>query len=113
RPGRVPHVVPDTVANEAGRLTRTTPVLDTRITLERKSRTLRELLGEITAAVSRQTGQRIATGAVPAGLMREKVLIGAGNRPARDVLEDALFSGGRKASWRLLYDPGLKAYFFN
>jgi hypothetical protein len=113
RPGRIPHVVPDRLANEAGRLAKITPVLDTPITLEMKSRTVLEVLGEIIRAVSKQTGQRIGAGVVPTALLQDKIVLGADNKPARELLDDALFGGAHRFSWRLLYDPGLKAYFFN
>lgn len=113
-PGALTHVVPRQAANAAGRLVPVTPLLDSKITLEAKPRSALALIAEICKAVSATSGQRVGLGTIPAHrLRRQQIDIGADNESARKVLEKAIVASAAPLSWRLLYDPGLKAYFLN
>ncbi len=108
------HVVPRQTVDASGRPVAVTPVLDSRITVAAKRRNAMELLEEITRAVSLASGQTVEIGTVPMrALLRRQVEIGANSEPARNVLEKLIVASGMPLSWRLLYDPGLKAYYLN
>jgi hypothetical protein len=112
--GGLTHVVPQQSATLSNQLAPMTPVLDTRITVAAKSRSAMDLLAEICRAVSRVSGQPVGIGTVPTNaLLGQRVEIGARNEPARNVLEKLIVASGMTLSWRLLYDPGLKAYYLN
>jgi hypothetical protein len=108
------HVVPREAANAAGVLVAVTPVLDARITLEAKPRDGMEVLADVFRAVAAATGEAVKIGTVPNTLLvQAHIGVGAEREPARVVLERLVAATGRPLSWRLLYDPGLKAYYFN
>jgi hypothetical protein len=109
------HVVPTAVTGRDGALTTMGSLLDTRVSIPaQEGRTLYDGLTAVFDAVGAATGQRISSATVPINLLKQSQMEAAFTRvPAREILEQAFHATGRQLSWRLLYSPGLQAYYFN
>lgn len=107
------HVVPKQSVNASNRLAAVTPLLDTRITLAAKPRRAMDMLAEICRAVSAASGRALGIATVPTNGLNARIDIGAQDEPAREVLAKLVAASGLRLSWRLLYDPGLQAYYLN
>ena len=98
-------------------------MLDAMISISTEERTGSEKLKGICKAISQATKTRVTIGIFPTNLfLQYRDREGAERERARDVLAKQLervSSGGRNPawqanlSWRLLYDPGEKAYALN
>jgi hypothetical protein len=89
-------------------------VFDVRITLPAADRTLNDTVTSVLDLVGQQTGERLVVAIAPVNLMmRQRVSLHADGERAADVLIRALSAGGRKISWRLLYDAGTATYYLN
>jgi hypothetical protein len=114
RGSRIAHVVPRNVLGSSGLLEPITPPLDSSIALSAAPRTGVALLQEICDAVSEASGQSIQLGLVPTNALDgQTIAVGPKAEPARALLEKLLVNGTIPLSWELLYDPGLKTYYFN
>jgi hypothetical protein len=110
------HVIPVLVRNAAGRLTPQAPVLDARITFSTKERTGFQEIQDFCAEVSRVTRKQVVMGNVPNRFAGYKDNYGIPTTTnARVALAQILkrLESGRRLSWRLLYDPGMKIFVLN
>lgn len=89
-------------------------LFDVRITVPARTRSVAEAIPEILAAAGAAGGSRVLVGRVPLNLLMGTTTdAGADGERFGDVLARALGSTGKALSWRLLYDFGMKAYYFN
>ena len=110
------HVIPTAIKGRLGKLMPHKSVLDAVITLPAKERTGLQTLEALCSAVSKATQMRVVVGAVPFGLfLQHKDQQGVAGQKAREFLVQLLESiaKGKKLSWQLLYDPGMKIYALN
>jgi hypothetical protein len=108
------HVLPVSALSRSGNLVDQSSILDTRITLPTKERTVYETLDEVLRIVTGTTGTHVWIGAVPLNLVATtKYQDGSNNEPARNVISRALSQTRRTLSWRLLYAPDGREYAFN
>jgi hypothetical protein len=90
------------------------PVLDSRIALSLKERTVAEALAEITRAVSQKSGVAVELGEAPVNLiMQTRLEIGGDERPAREFLTQIASATRFPTVWRLLYDADPGMYFLS
>jgi hypothetical protein len=121
--GDYAHVIPIAVKDVRGEWVKQESMLDAMISISTEERTGLEKLKGICKAISEATKSRVTIGNFPTNLfLQYRDREGAERERARDVLAKQLervSSGGRNLawqanlSWRLLYDPGKKAYALN
>jgi hypothetical protein len=108
------HVVPVRTRNKAGEWVSQSSVLDARITIAQKERSVGELFNEICYAVSKASGVSVASGLVPMGVFyNSQTEQGAKDEIARDVVTRMLNALPQKFSWAINYDPSLQSYYFS
>jgi hypothetical protein len=114
--GDVFHVVGIAARNEDGALETQQPLLDVKITLQERERTLLDTVRQICDAVTEHSGHLLVVGTVPTNfLVQQSSAIGARQTPAREVLLRSLAVAQPKTrlSWQVLYDPGVKLSVLN
>jgi hypothetical protein len=107
------HVVQVRVRSKEGVLTDRPSILATPVSLSVRDRTAEQIVLEVAQAVERSAGVQIGLNIPINVLRRVRVVGGAADEPALDVLVRALTASGRRLSWRLLYDPGQHMYGLN
>lgn len=110
------HVVPQSIKGPTGETIPVRSILDTPVELSVQERTGMEMLEAWAKAVSANSKQKIVIGAAPLQMfLTYKENQGLSYPNARDALTQILATvgEGRKLSWQLLYDPGLKLYAIN
>ena len=119
------HVIPWTIADEAGKPSPFEPMLSTKVSFpEQRFPSLISMMTEVLNQVSEQRGTPIVLGVIPNNLFHQgPVMAVANNEPARDVLARAFFelNGPRLADgtdpvglpWTLVYDPTNRQYWFS
>jgi hypothetical protein len=113
------HVVPTNFLNKEGRIERSKPILDTKISIPQKRRTRIQLLMEICESLSKATGITVGAGNFPynGGSIQSQSItnISGSDVAARMLLiqllaeMDATMSDQHTSwttSWQLLYGPG-------
>lgn len=106
-------IIPTSILNESGDDVVVTPILDTRISFPEADRTLRETLDIVYQTVTRASGQRVVNvDPFPTRFFTStRIILGARNEAARDVLRKALtVPGGPLYSFRVRYDPELQVF---
>jgi hypothetical protein len=94
------------------------PKLSSNISFPFQERSAAEALNLIVGGCSKAGGVKIGIGMAPLNaLLMDRVMIGASNEPARDVLA-RLFAGmshagGSMFSYHVYFDPGLRYYMLN
>ena len=126
-------IVPTKVRDANGILSPDQSPLEVRISFPEQERTANEAMDAICGAILANSGKKVVLGMDPFGGIRSTdprgaratyyVTIGATNEPARSVLQRTLAglqwanpsikSPILKMAWRLLYDPGERAYALN
>lgn len=107
------HVIPNKIRNGSGEWVEQGSILDGRITISVKERSLEEMLQEICTAVSAEQRVRVAIGSAPHLSWGADRAVGATGESARTVLLRTLNSSGRQVVWQIFYGPDIKAYFLN
>lgn len=91
--------------------------LDATITLRGGEWQLDDLIDEVLKRTAEATGIPIEGGLLPLNLLaQQRLSLGGGEQAARAILAACLAAmrqQGWDISWRLLYDPNLRTYFFN
>jgi len=101
------HVVPTTTLAKSGAIAPYISPLEARITLPPRSEDGLEMMVRLAEAVSTGSGVTVNPGVMPMTRMaRARVVVGANNEPARDVLWRALQSIGPDLSYELLCGVG-------
>lgn len=101
------HVIPVAVKGRSGQIEPFIPLLDTRITLDRREENGMNAFLRIIGAVAGTSGRALEPGLSPTNrFFQRKVTLGADHEPARDVLWRALNELGGDLSWRLLCGAG-------
>jgi hypothetical protein len=122
--GRVIQVVPTAARDDAGRFQPFEPLLDTRISLPRKSYVLGELVAAVLDQISQRRSVAIVMATVPTNLFAQVTITEeATEEPARDILNRVfeVINGPRLAmhvpyvalTWYLMYNLDQGHYFFN
>lgn len=89
-------------------------VLDTRVYLEEKERTINDTLDEIMIQLNQSSPVKTGWGFVPLNLfVQNRVRIGADGIPAREVLRRIVQQVPRRVTWRLMYDPTTVRYYLS
>ena len=109
------HIIPAKIKNGSGEWVDQGSILDIPITFPKQERSVYITLKTITEALSQATQTKVGlnTGPVVNLFINTLTTQGASGEPARDILVRALESTGRRFSWSLLYDPGVKWFFLN
>ena len=101
------HVIPVAVKGRSGQIEPFIPLLDTRITLERREESGMNAFLRIVGAVAGTSGRALEPGLSPTNrFFQRSVTLGADKEPARDVLWRALNELGGDLSWKLLCGAG-------
>ncbi|HKX32561.1 MAG TPA: hypothetical protein VJ302_33050 [Blastocatellia bacterium] len=114
--GKIMHVIPTAIKNRKGQLVPQESVLDMRISLPAKERTVVQKLEDVCAALSQATQVRVELGTIPESwFSRHRDSQGAVRQRARDILIDTFktLDFGTNLSWRLLYGPRSNRYSLN
>jgi hypothetical protein len=96
-----------------GKISPTPPLLDSKVALPAEERTVSDTFELIAAKTSDKSPVKVAVGIIPFGLDRAHISVGGKELTARDYLENAITTTGRKLCWRLLFDPESKSYVLN
>lgn len=108
------HVVPWQIRDSTGNWTNTASILTQHIDIPASEMTGVEMAAAIAGAVSAKIKGRVDFGIAPWSLLaNHHGTLEAVDEPARDVLERVLDDVSPGFTWRLLYDPSGRAYFFN
>ena len=100
--------------DESGQTVSQDPVLDARISIPERERSLMDLVHEVCVQVSRATGVRIQEGTLPAGALRQgSMQQGFSDRPAREVLREALSRLRWPWAWSLNCEIGGRTCVLN
>jgi len=106
RTGDVFHAIARTSRNGRGVPEERAPLLDTKISIPPKERTVQEMLVEILAAVRAEVGGRLdPPGWASSLFVQTQVVGGADNESARSVLLRTLRATRRQVVWALLCSP--------
>ena len=89
------------------------PILETKITLPLKDRTGEEAIGDLLAAVSVRTGQKIIPFLIASNVLPGEVQIGGNELPASELLTAVLDTTKANLYWDLLFDPNVQGYLLN
>ena len=101
------HVIPVAAKGRSGEIEPFIPLLDTRITLERREESGMNAFLRIVGAVAGTSGRALEPGLSPTNRFFQRSLtLGADHEPARDVLWRALNELGGDLSWKLLCEAG-------
>lgn len=107
-------IVGISVKDESGAQMPAAPILDTPIHVQAGSMRLDDAISAMLREVSRMTGTDVGFASGPTNLMiQTTVTLSGAEMPARDALREVLSQAKIHLYWRLLYDAGYKAYFFN
>jgi hypothetical protein len=106
-------IVGTSVKDESGAQVRTTPILDTPITVRSGSMKASEALDAILTTLSAKTGTKVV-GNGPTNLMLQtQVKLSGAEMSARDALHEMLSQARIKLHWLLLYDADSQTYYLN
>lgn len=105
--GEVFHVIPEKIRTSTGRILEIDSILDTRITISEKQRSLDDILNEICKSLKQITGEDIGLGAYPVRILSQKYkTLSAKEEEARNVLMRTLSLEDFMLSWHLNFNPG-------
>jgi hypothetical protein len=103
-------VVGTEVRDDTGALQETRPILDTPLTVEKKTRSVYETVRAILVALSAAAGRNVIIMSVPNNEFRNtQVIMGGSNIEARQLLREALDSTRRPLLYTLGFDPDYKS----
>jgi hypothetical protein len=92
----------------------TNAVFDVPVTLAEEDWSLTDVVNAISTSVNRVTGESMGLGGIASNfLTQSSVRVGGQSEQAGALLSRALAATGRKQSWFLLYDFGMKQYILN
>lgn len=112
--GAMTHVVPASAKDAGGAVVAVHAVLDTVVATPAIEKNGIDALNALCDALSRQSGQLVVIGTIPANLFgNASVRLPAGEGVARDTLKALLAQIPATCSWQLFHDPGLKFYALN
>lgn len=104
------HVIPVARKGKSGSTEAYTSPLDTPITIPYEERDGLETMFVVARAISDSAGRRVNPGMMPMNrLSRARVVVGAQNQTAREVLWGALQTIDKALSWQVLCDVGESA----
>jgi hypothetical protein len=100
------HVIPSAFRAASGNLEPVSSLLDRKISLPARERTMYEFVSALVRAVAEPAGSKLLLGMFPMNFfLQRRVQDGAQDESARTVLVRALGSTGRKVSWTLYCGP--------
>lgn len=106
-------IAPVRVRDGSGRPTSVRAVLSTPITLAANGRTIDEVLDEIVALVTANSGQQVTLGSHSHLLGQHTSRVAAMNEPADALLSRVFSELPVRLVWRVLYDPANREYALN
>ena len=107
-------IVGDEVRDDSGALRKITPLFDTKLTIERKKRSVAETIETILRALQFASGTKVIVATATSTLFRiSDATIGGDSVPARQLLREALDSTGGAIQYDLLFNADVPAYVLN
>jgi hypothetical protein len=104
-------IVGEYVKDTNGQDKRTTPILDTPVTIENGTRTVEETILQVLESISARTGVKVSLGGWANNILKQtQVTAGGANVPARNILVQALEGTKRRMVADLLFDPDFNSY---
>jgi hypothetical protein len=112
-------VVPDQVLNRSGSMVSVTPVIGTHITFPYAKRSVEGTVELICDLVSQMSHTKVLLAFAPVSValgsmeQGEQVELQASDEPARTVLARLITTYGRPMSYKVLYEPDSRQYYFS
>jgi len=119
------HIVPTSTRDESGRLQPYVSLLDTKVSLPQKDRSLGEAVHEVLKQIGSARGVTIGEGMIPTNMfISRRDDSEVHDEPARDVLDELFETAGRsgaapdsptlfRVTWTINFDPGGNQFVFN
>jgi hypothetical protein len=108
------YVVGTSARNRPNAILPRQPLLDTRVTLPARNRTIADTIKILCHVLAAQNHTSVSVGILPRALVAyTTVKIGGGKVPARQLLIQSLQATGRTLYWCLFFDPASKGYVLN